>query len=108
MTEDKDFDFFIVMSARSANYSIKLISIETYAPQFIGHNKIFLASLWEREELNSERIFYLLAGSRNAFCAFSRIKSHSWSSIAVFFSLESAQRCILQTLSGTFSLKKTN
>ena len=31
--------------AMGANYSIELISIETYAPQFIGHNKIFLDSV---------------------------------------------------------------
>ena len=30
--------------AMGADYSIELISIETYAPQFIGHNKIFLGS----------------------------------------------------------------
>jgi hypothetical protein len=29
-----------------ADYSIELISIETYAPQFIGHNKIFLGSVY--------------------------------------------------------------
>ena len=28
-----------------ADYSIELISIETYAPQFIEHNKIFLGSV---------------------------------------------------------------
>ena len=28
-----------------ADYSIELISIETYAPQFIGHNNIFLGSV---------------------------------------------------------------
>ena len=28
-----------------ADYWFKLISIETYAPQFIGHNKIFLGSV---------------------------------------------------------------
>ena len=28
-----------------ADYSIELIAIETYAPQFIGHNKIFLGSV---------------------------------------------------------------
>ena len=28
-----------------ADYTIELISIETYAPQFIGHNKIFLRSV---------------------------------------------------------------
>ena len=28
-----------------ADYSFELISIETYAPQFIGHNKIFLDSV---------------------------------------------------------------
>ena len=28
-----------------ADYSIELIFIETYAPQFIGHNKIFLGSV---------------------------------------------------------------
>ena len=34
--------FSIVMGA---NNSFELISIETYAPQFLGHNKIFLGSL---------------------------------------------------------------
>ena len=28
-----------------ADYSIELASIETYAPQFIGHNNIFLGSV---------------------------------------------------------------
>ena len=28
-----------------SDYSIELISIETYAPQFIGRNKIFLGSV---------------------------------------------------------------
>ena len=28
-----------------ADYLLELISIETYAPQFIGHNKIFLGSV---------------------------------------------------------------
>ena len=28
-----------------ADYSFELISIETYAPQFIGHNKLFLGSV---------------------------------------------------------------
>ena len=32
--------------AMGADYSIDLISIETYAPQFIGHNKIFLGSVF--------------------------------------------------------------
>ena len=31
--------------AMSADYSIELISIEIYVPQFIGHNKIFLGSV---------------------------------------------------------------
>ena len=31
--------------AMSADYSFELISIETDAPQFIGHNKIFLGSV---------------------------------------------------------------
>ena len=29
-----------------ANYQIELISIETYAAQFIGHNRIFLGSVY--------------------------------------------------------------
>ena len=29
-----------------ADYSFELISIETYAPQFIGHNKVFLGSVY--------------------------------------------------------------
>ena len=32
--------------AMGADYSIELISIETYASQFIGHNKIFLGSVY--------------------------------------------------------------
>ena len=28
-------------------YAFELISIETYAPQFIGHNRIFLGSVWQ-------------------------------------------------------------
>ena len=39
----QDFDFFSI--AIGANYSLKLISIETYAPQFIGYNKFFLDSV---------------------------------------------------------------
>ena len=31
--------------ALGVDYSIELIFIETYAPQFIGHNKIFLGSV---------------------------------------------------------------
>ena len=31
--------------AMGADYSFELISIETYAPQFIGDNKIFLGSV---------------------------------------------------------------
>ena len=31
--------------AMGADYSIELISIDTYAPQFIGHNNIFLGSV---------------------------------------------------------------
>ena len=31
--------------AMGADYSFELISIETYAPQFIGHNKLFLGSV---------------------------------------------------------------
>ena len=31
--------------AMGANYSFELISIETYAPQFIGHNDLFLGSV---------------------------------------------------------------
>ena len=32
--------------AMDANYSFELIFIETYAPQFIGHNKFFLGSVF--------------------------------------------------------------
>ena len=31
--------------AMGADYSFELISIETYAPQFIGYNKLFLGSV---------------------------------------------------------------
>ena len=32
--------------AMGADYSFELISIETHAPQFIGHNKFFLARVY--------------------------------------------------------------
>ena len=32
--------------AMGADYSFELIFIETYVPQFIGHNKIFLGSVF--------------------------------------------------------------
>ena len=36
-----------------ANHSIELIFIETYAPQFIEHNKIFLGSVaWVQPALH--------------------------------------------------------
>ena len=35
----------IFSMAMGANYSFELISIETYAPQFIGHNISFLDSV---------------------------------------------------------------
>ena len=35
----------IVSIAMGTDYSFELISFETYAPQFIGHNKIFLGSV---------------------------------------------------------------
>ena len=38
----QDFDFF---NGHGADYSFDLISIETYAPQLIGHNKLFLGSV---------------------------------------------------------------
>ena len=31
--------------AMDADYSFELISVETYAPQFIGYNKLFLGSV---------------------------------------------------------------
>ncbi len=37
----QNFDFFFSI-AIGADYSIYFISVETYAPQFIGHNKLFL------------------------------------------------------------------
>ena len=36
----------IFSMAMGADYSFELISTETYAPQFIGHNKFFLESVY--------------------------------------------------------------
>ena len=36
----------IFSMAMGANYSFELMSIETYAPQFNGHNKLFLGSMY--------------------------------------------------------------
>ena len=37
--------------AMGADYSFELISIETYAPQFIGHNKFFLGSVFASHKI---------------------------------------------------------
>ena len=50
-----------------ADYSFELISIETYAPQFIGHNEIFLGSV------------YSISGQRNPSMA---ITTFFWASSA--------------------------
>ena len=39
--------FLIFSMAVGADYSFELISIEIYAPQFIGHNKLFLGSVFK-------------------------------------------------------------
>ena len=36
---------FIFSMAMGVDYSFEVISIETYAPQFIGYNKLFLGSV---------------------------------------------------------------
>ena len=53
-----------------ADYSFELIFIETYAPQFIGHNKIFLGSVmyyttieWKLKEISLEMLIH---GHKNA------------------------------------------
>jgi hypothetical protein len=43
-TASPGFCFFSI--SMGADYSIELISIETYASQFIGHNKMFLGSVY--------------------------------------------------------------
>ena len=35
----------IISMTMGADYSFEIISIETYAPQFIGYNKLFLGSV---------------------------------------------------------------
>ena len=37
--------------AMGADYSLEPISIETYVPQFIGHNKFFLGSVLRQGQL---------------------------------------------------------
>ena len=60
--------------AMGADYSFELISIETYAPQFIGHNKIFLGSVNNQTlavcEARSHKMFRLvgLICSKNYLC----------------------------------------
>ena len=41
--------------AMGADYSFELISIETYAPQFIGHNKLFLGSVFGSVPIQAKR-----------------------------------------------------
>ena len=54
--------------AMGAYYSFELISIETYAPQFIGHNKLFLGSVYFESMLSSNSIFFQ---ATNAYTSFS-------------------------------------
>ena len=41
----------IFLIAMGSDYSFELISIETFAPQFIEHNKIFLGSVNMKNQL---------------------------------------------------------
>ena len=43
----------IFLIAMDADYSFELFSIETYAPQFFGHNNLFLGSVWHAENLEN-------------------------------------------------------
>ena len=49
-----------ISMANVANYSFELISIETYTPQFIGHNKLFLGGS--------------VCGELSLFCVISRVR----------------------------------
>ena len=57
--------------AMGADYSIELIFIETYASQFIGHNKIFLGSIWIDLSMywrKAKKVGYFLAFTINVHC----------------------------------------
>ncbi len=55
----------IFSTAMGADYSFELISIETYAPQFIGHNKFSLGSVpmrgsnWQKDSFLTPILFEL-------------------------------------------------
>ena len=53
--------------AVGANYSFELISIETYAPQFIGYNKLFLGSVPRAVGPQEARIFFSQANFKVKF-----------------------------------------
>ena len=47
----------IFSMAMGADYSFELISIETYVPQFIGHNKFFLGSVINKNSENFKNFY---------------------------------------------------
>ena len=55
-----------------ADYSFDLISIETYAPQFIRHNKLFLGSVYYRNLLLDFFASHLVSFIYLGFCLASK------------------------------------
>ena len=45
--------------AMGADYSFEFISIENYAPQFIGHNKLFLGSVEWAKKMKKDQNAYM-------------------------------------------------
>ena len=54
---------WIFSIAMGADYSFELISIETYTPQFVGHNKFFLGSVARSTITNNRHISNLILAS---------------------------------------------
>ena len=65
----QDFDFFQLPCR--ADYSFELNSIETYAPQFLGHNNLFLGTVYHKSALTPFLFFQHMCSVRT--CMYTRL-----------------------------------
>ena len=67
-----------------ADYSFELLSIETYAPQLIGHNKLFLGSVNESTMYKSNLMEYIISTKFAEYFCYTEIDSILFCSLLLY------------------------
>ena len=70
--------------AMDADYSFELIFIETYMPQFNGHNKLFLGSVNESTMYKSNLMEYIISTKFAEYFCYTEIDSILFCSLLLY------------------------